>query len=186
MPESGPDALDRRPRVHISYKVNKGGAKVVKELPFVMGVMADLTGKPDPSQPLDPLKQREFREIDVDNFDQVMRAARPRVAFRVPNTLTEQGGNLSVELTFESMDDWSPEAIALKVKPLERLLQAYEELDEMLTLMDGNDDAEALISDLIQDQDLLEQLRAAAASRATSAQSAQEDDHEDVEEKNDG
>src|SRR3712207_4534445 len=108
-------ARNRAPRVQIEYDVEVYGAEKTINLPFVMGVMADLSG--NPAEPLPGVADRKFLEIDVDNFDDRLKAAKPRVAFQVPNTLTGEG-NVNVELTFESMDDFSPAAVARKVEPL--------------------------------------------------------------------
>ena len=114
-------ARNRAPRVQIEYDVELYGAEKKVQLPFVMGVLADLSGKP--AEPLPPVADRKFLEIDVDNFDSRMKAMKPRVAFQVPNTLTGEG-NLNVDLTFESMDDFSPAAVARKVDALNKLLEA--------------------------------------------------------------
>ena len=114
-------ARNRAPRVQIEYDVELYGAEKKVQLPFVMGVMADLSGKP--AEPLPPVAERKFLEIDVDNFDNRMKAIKPRVAFQVPNTLTGEG-NLNVEMTFDSMDDFSPAAVARKVDALNQLLTA--------------------------------------------------------------
>src|SRR5947208_12624646 len=108
-------ARNRAPRVQIEYDVELYGAQKKVELPFVMGVMSDLSGKP--AEPLAPVADRKFLEIDVDNFDERLKSMKPRVAFQVPNTLTGEG-NMPVEITFESMDDFSPSAIAKKIEPL--------------------------------------------------------------------
>ena len=159
MPESIFDrkARVRPPRVHITYEVETGGALVLKELPFVMGVLADLSGKP--AEPLPPVADRKFLEIDVDNFDSRMKALKPRAAFQVPNTLTGEG-NLSVELTFDSMDDFSPAAIAGKVDALSKLLEARKQLANLITYMDGKTGAEELVAKLLQDPALLQTLAA--------------------------
>ena len=117
------------------------------QLPFVMGVMADLSGKP--AEPLPPVAERKFLEIDVDNFDDRMKAMKPRVAFKVPNTLTGEG-NLAVDITFESMDDFSPAAVARKVDALNKLLEARTQLSNLLTYMDGKSGAEELIAKVLQ------------------------------------
>ena len=148
---------NRAPRVQIEYDVEVYGAQKKIELPFVMGVMGDLSGKP--AEPLAPVADRKFLEIDVDNFDDRMKSCKPRVAFQVPNTLTGEG-NLNVELTFQSMDDFSPAAIARKVDALNRLLQARTELANLLTYMDGKSGAEELISKLLNDPTLLKSLAA--------------------------
>jgi type VI secretion system protein ImpB len=123
-----------------------------------MGVMADLSGKPE--DPLPPVADRKFLEIDVDNFDSRMKSMKPRVAFPVPNTLTGEG-NLMVDLTFESMDDFSPAAIARKVEPLRRLLEARTQLANLMTYMDGKSGAEELIGKVMQDPALLQSLASA-------------------------
>ena len=112
-------ARNRAPRVQIEYDLELYGAEKMVQLPFVMGVMADLSGKPE--EPLGSLDERKFLEVDVDNFDERLKAQKPRVAFQVPNTLTGEG-NLSVDLTFESMEDFSPAAVARKVEALNKLL----------------------------------------------------------------
>src|SRR6056297_817786 len=129
-------ARNRAPRVQIEYDVEVYGAEKKVQLPFVMGVMADLSGKPE--DPLPAVADRKFLEIDVDNFDSRMKAMKPRAAFSVPNTLTGEG-NVAVDLTFESMDDFSPAAIAAKVEPLRELLDARTQLSNLLTYMDGKD-----------------------------------------------
>src|SRR5215217_6417120 len=133
-------ARNRAPRVQIEYDVEIGNAEKKIQIPFVMGVLADLSGKP--ADPLAPVADRKFLEVDVDNFDTRMKAMKPRVQFQVPNTLTPDGGNLSVELTFESMEDFSPAAIARKVDALNKLLEARQELSNLITYMDGKTGAE--------------------------------------------
>lgn len=149
---------NRAPRVQIEYDVELYGAQKKVELPFVMGVMADLSGKP--AEELPAVDQRKFLEIDVDNFDDRLKSFKPRVAFQVPNTLTGEG-NLSVEMTFESMDDFSPAAVARKVDALNKLLTARTELANLLTYMDGKGKAEELIARVLQDPNLLKSLSAA-------------------------
>jgi type VI secretion system protein ImpB len=148
-------ARNRAPRVQIEYDVELYGAEKKVQLPFVMGVMADLAGKPE--EPLPPVADRKFLEFDVDNFDTRMKAMKPRVAFTVPNTLTGEG-NLSIDLTFESMDDFSPAAIAAKVDGLNKLLQARQQLSNLVTYMDGKGGAEELISKVLNDPALLQSL----------------------------
>ena len=148
-------ARNRAPRVQIEYDVELYGAEKKVELPFVMGVMADLSGKP--TEPLPSVDQRKFLEIDVDNFDDRMKAIKPRVAFQVPNTLTGEG-NISVELTFESMDDFSPAAVARKVDALNQLLTARSQLANLVTYMDGKSGAGDLVSKLLNDPALLKTL----------------------------
>ncbi|MFO1029579.1 MAG: type VI secretion system contractile sheath small subunit [Planctomycetota bacterium] len=151
-------ARNRAPRVQIEYDVELHGAEKKVQLPFVMGVMADLSG--NPAEPLPPVAERELLEIDVDNFDARMAAMKPRLAFQVPNTLTGEG-NLSVELKFESMDDFSPAAIANKVGALKQLLDARTQLDNLKTYLDGKDKAEAILSKALTDPALLQALASA-------------------------
>ena len=149
---------NRAPRVQIEYDLEVYGSEKKVILPFVMGVMADLSGKP--SEPLPPVDERKFLEIDVDNFDERMKAMKPRAAFRVPNTLTGEG-EISVDLSFESMDDFSPAAVAKGVEPLAKLLEARTQLSNLLTYMDGKSGAEDLIAKLLQDPALMQSLSAA-------------------------
>lgn len=151
-------ARNRAPRVQIEYDVELYGAEKTIQLPFVMGVLADLSGKP--ADPLPPVAERKMLEIDVDNFDDRLKAMKPRVAFQVPNTLTGEG-NLNVELTFESLDDFSPAAVARKVDALNKLLQARTQLANLLTYMDGKSGAEELIAKVLKDPTLLQSLAAA-------------------------
>jgi len=148
-------ARNRAPRVQIEYDVELYGAEKKIQLPFVMGVLADLTGKP--AEPLAPVDERKFLDIDVDNFDSRMKALKPRAAFQVPNTLTGEG-NINVELTFESMDDFSPAAVAGKVDALNKLLTARQQLSNLITYMDGKGGAEELVGKLLQDPALLQSL----------------------------
>ena len=152
-------ARNRAPRVQIEYDVEVYGAEKKVQLPFVMGVLTDLSGKP--ADPLAPVAERKFLEIDVDNFDSRMKAMKPRVAFQVPNTLTGEG-NLSVDITFESMDDFSPAAIARKVDSLSKLLEARQQLANLVTYMDGKGGAEELVGKLLSDPTLLQSLAGSA------------------------
>jgi type VI secretion system protein ImpB len=151
-------ARNRAPRVQIEYDVEAYGAEKKVQLPFVMAVMADLSG--NPTEPLPPVADRTFLEISVDNFDDRLKAMKPRVAVQVPNTLTNDG-NLNVELKFESMADFSPGAIARNVPALAKLLEARTQLANLVTYMDGKTGAEELIARLLQDPGLLETLAAA-------------------------
>jgi type VI secretion system protein ImpB len=148
-------ARNRAPRVQIEYDVELYGAEKKVQLPFVMGVMADLAGKSE--QPLPPVSDRKFLEFDIDNFDARMKAMKPRVAFQVPNTLTGEG-NLSIDLSFDSMDDFSPAAVAAKSEGLKQLLEARNQLSNLVTYMDGKGGAEELISKVLQDPALLKTL----------------------------
>ena len=151
-------ARNRAPRVQIEYDVELYGAEKKIQLPFVMGVMADLSGKPTEAPPA--VAERKFLEIDVDNFDDRMKAMKPRAAFQVPNTLTGEG-NLSVDITFESMDDFSPAAVARKVGALNKLLEARTQLKNLVTYMDGKTGAEELIAKALNDPTLMQALSAA-------------------------
>lgn len=149
---------NRAPRVQIEYDVEIYGAEKKVQIPFVMGVMADLSGNPE--EPLPPISERKILEIDVDNFDDRLNAAKPRVQLSVPNKLTGEG-NLSVEMTFESMDDFSPAAIAKKTEGLKQLLEARTQLANLITYMDGKEGAEELITKALKDPALLASLGAA-------------------------
>jgi type VI secretion system protein ImpB len=148
-------ARNRAPRVQIEYDLELYGSEKQINLPFVMGVMADLSGKPAESLPA--VAERKFLEIDIDNFDDRMKSTKPRVAFQVPNTLTGEG-NMNVEVTFESMDDFSPAAVARKIEPLNRLLQARTQLSNLLSYMDGKSKAEDLMAQVLKDPALLQAL----------------------------
>ena len=151
-------ARNRAPRVQIEYDVELYGAEKKIQLPFVMGVMADLAGKP--AEPLPAVAERKYLEIDVDNFDSRLKAMQPRVAFHVPNQLTGEG-NLSLEMTFQSLDDFSPAAVARKVDALNQLLEARTQLANLLTYMDGKTGAEDIILKAIKDPALLQALASA-------------------------
>lgn len=148
-------ARNRAPRVQIEYDVELYGAEKKVQLPFVTGVMADLSGQP--AEALAPVSERKVLEIDVDNFDDRLKAMKPRAAFNVPNTLTGEG-NLSVDITFDSMDDFSPAAVASKVDGLKQLLEARQQLSNLMTYMDGKTGAEELIAKAISDPALLQSL----------------------------
>ncbi|MEO8752434.1 MAG: type VI secretion system contractile sheath small subunit [Casimicrobiaceae bacterium] len=151
-------ARNRAPRVQIEYDVEIYGSEKKIQIPFVMGVLADLSGKP--VDPLPDIADRKFLEIDIDNFDARMKAMKPRVAFIVPNTLTGEG-NLAVDITFENMDDFSPAAVAKKVDSLNKLLEARTELHNLLSYMDGKTGAEDLIAKVLKDPALMKTLAAA-------------------------
>ncbi|MES2532645.1 MAG: type VI secretion system contractile sheath small subunit [Pseudomonadota bacterium] len=150
-------ARNRAPRVQIEYDVELYGAEKKVQLPFVMGVLADLSGKP--ADPLAPVGDRKFLEIDTDNFDSRMKAMKPRAAFAVPNTLTGEG-DMKVDITFESMDDFSPAAVARKVDALSKLLEARTQLSNLVTYMDGKGGAEDLLAKVLEDPALLQTLAA--------------------------
>jgi type VI secretion system protein ImpB len=151
-------ARNRAPRVQIEYDVELYGAEKKVELPFVMGVVADLSGNAGEAQPA--VADRKFLDISVDNFDDRLKAMKAKVKAQVPNTLTGEG-NLNVELGFDSMDDFSPGAIAKKVPALAELLQARQQLANLITYMDGKTGAEELIAKILKDPALLQSLAAA-------------------------
>ncbi|QHQ36554.1 type VI secretion system contractile sheath small subunit [Algicella marina] len=151
-------ARNRAPRVQIEYDVELYGAEKKVQLPFVMGVMSNLAGKSEVPQPV--VADRKFLEIDVDNFDDRMKSMKPRASFSVPNTLTGEG-NMAVDITFESMDDFSPAAIARNVEPLRKLLEARSQLSNLATYMDGKTGAEELIVKVMQDPELMKALSSA-------------------------
>jgi type VI secretion system protein ImpB len=144
---------NRPPRVQIEYDVEVYGSEKKIQLPFIAGVMADLSGKP--LEELAPIADRKFLEIDIDNFDERMKAIKPRVAFQVPNTLTGKD-NLAVEMTFEKMDEFSPGAVARNVEPLNKLLTARQQLANLIAYMDGKSGAEDALHALLDDPALLE------------------------------
>src|SRR5437660_4704869 len=164
-------ARNRAPRVQIEYDVELYGSEKKIQLPFVMGVLADLSGKP--TEALPPVADRKFLDIDVDNFDSRLKAIKPRVAFQVPNALTGEG-NLTVDITFESMDDFSPAAVARKVDALNKLLEARQQLANLITYMDGKSGAEELIQKVLQDRSLLQALVSAPKPEAETAPAASE------------
>ena len=151
-------AKNRAPRVQIEYDVEVYGAEKKVELPFVMAVLSDLSGKSEVELPA--LTERKFLDIDIDNFDERLKSIRPRVSFSVPNTLTGEG-RLSVDMTFNNMDDFSPAQIAQKVDALKQLLDARTQLSNLQTYMDGKVGAEGLISQILQDPALMKTLAAA-------------------------
>ena len=160
-------ARNRAPRVQIEYDVELYGAEKKIQVPFIVGVLADLTG--NPAEALPPVSDRKFLEVDVDNFDSRMKSMKPRVTFQVPNTLTGEG-NLNVELTFESMDDFSPAAVARKVDALNKLLTARQQLANLITYMDGKSGAEELIAKALKDPALLASLSSAPKPEQASSQ----------------
>ncbi len=155
MAESTQHKLDRvrPPRVHITYDVETGGASQQKELPFVVGILADLSGKP--SQPLPKLKERKFTEIDRDNFNDVLDSVNPRLAMRVDNKLQNDGTQMNVELNFNHMDDFNPANIARQVQPLRKLMDARKKLTDLLAKLDGNDKLEELLQTVISNTEQL-------------------------------
>ena len=164
-------ARNRAPRVQIEYDVETYGSEKKVQLPFVVGVMSDLSGKP--AEPLPAVADRKLLEVDVDNFDDRLKSIKPRVAFTVPNTLTGEG-NLAVDITFESMDDFSPAAVAKKVDALSKLLDARTQLANLMTYMDGKTGAEELIAKVLQDPALLQSLASAPKPADGATQTGEE------------
>ena len=164
-------AQNRAPRVQIEYDVELYGAEKKVALPFVVGVMSDLSGKPEEALP--GVGDRKFLEVDAENFDDRLKSMKPRVAFQVPNTLTGEG-NVAVDLTFESMDDFSPAAVARKVDALNKLLTARTELSNLLSYMDGKSGAEDLITKAINDPALLQALGSGPSAAAEAPAPAAE------------
>jgi type VI secretion system protein ImpB len=158
----------RAPRVQITYDVEVGGAVEMKEIPFVVGVLADLSGKPD--EPLPKVKDRKLIEIDRDNFDKVLKGMKPRLAFKVDNKLTGDGSKLGVELRFNKLDDFHPEQVAQQVEPLKKLVDARQKLNELLNRLDGNDRLEELLQEVISRTESIAKLGAEAGVPAQPAQ----------------
>lgn len=158
MPESVHGKLNRvrKPRVHITYDVETEGATVVKELPFVVGVMGDFSG--NPTEPLKPLKDRKFINIDRDNFDEVLRRMTPGLEFRAENTLAGDGSEMAVKLKFSSMEDFEPTRIVEQVEPLRKLLETRNRLRDLLSAVDRADGLEGELEKILQDTDQLAKL----------------------------
>ncbi|MEJ2659648.1 MAG: type VI secretion system contractile sheath small subunit [Desulfobacteraceae bacterium] len=158
MSDSTQHKLDRvrPPRVHITYDVEIGDAVEQKEIPFVVGVLSDLSGKPE--KPLPPLKERKCIEIDRDNFNSILEGMKPRLAFKVDNRVEDDDTKIAVELTFNSLDDFHPERIAQQVEPIRKLVEARKKLYNLLGKLDGNDKLETLLQDVITNTAKLEML----------------------------
>lgn len=146
----------RPPRVQLTYDVEKGDAIEEKEIPFVVGVLGDLSGQPE--EPLARLKDRKFVNIDMDNFDEVLEASAPRAVFRVPNRISDGGGEFAVELKFKSIDDFRPEAVVEQVEPLRKLLEARSKLADLRNKLAGNEKLEDLLTDVLANTEQLKQL----------------------------
>ncbi len=156
--ESTQHKLDRirKPRVHITYDVEKDGAIELKELPFVLGVLADLSGKP--VEPLPKLKERKFVNIDRDNFDSVLAGTKPRLVFRVDNKLANDGTQIGVELNFKSTEDFGPEQVVKQIEPLRKLLEARNKLADLRNKMAGNEKLEEALQEILQNTEKLQAL----------------------------
>jgi type VI secretion system protein ImpB len=166
MAESIQHKLDRvrPPRVQITYDVETGGALQKKELPYVVGVLADLAGDLDPDVTPVPLKARKFVEIDRDNFDKVMESVGPRVAMQVDNRLTEEDTKFNVVLNFSKMEDLDPAAIVNQVEPLRKLYEARQRLSDLRSKLDGNDDLDRLLQEIVENTDGLKEVQHLAAA----------------------
>lgn len=149
----------RRPRVHITYQVETEGARVQRELPFVMGVLGDFSGN-QPTQPLRPLRDRRFVAIDRDNFNEVMTKFAPGLGFRVKNTLKDDGSEMAVALKFKSMEDFEPAKVVDQVEPLRKLMESRDKLRDLLTKVDRSDELENLLERVLSETQGMEQLKA--------------------------
>ena len=146
----------RAPRVHITYDVETEGAEVRKELPFVVGVMGDFSGKP--YEPLKPMRDRKFIQIDRDNFDDVMQRMTPGAEFKVDNTLAGDGSQIPVSLQFKSMDDFEPAAIVDQVEPLRKLLAVRNKLRDLMSKVDRSEELESILEEVLQNTEKLDEL----------------------------
>lgn len=153
----------RPPRVQLTYDVEVGDAIEQKEIPFVVGVLGDFTGQRDPDKPLARLKDRKFVNVDMDNFDDVMKGMAPKTSFRVQNKLSEGGGEFAVNLSFEKMDDFRPEAVVQQVEPLRKLLEARTKLSDLRNKLAGNDKLEDILGDVLSNTEQLAKLGQEAA-----------------------
>jgi type VI secretion system protein ImpB len=156
----------RPPRVHITYDVETGDAIQMKEIPFVMGVLGDFSGAP--AEALPRLKDRKFVEVTPDNFDDVLKSMKPRLQFAVENKLSGDGGKLGVELNFQSMDDFSPAAVAQQVDPLRKLLELRQQLADLRGSLQGNDKLEEILQEMVNDPDRLSKLKEEFSAGSTT------------------
>ena len=156
--ESVHDKLDRvrKPRVHITYQVETEGAQVEKELPFVVGVLGDFSGQP--TEPLKPLKDRKFIQIDRDNFNDIMARMTPGLNIKVENTIKGDGSELGLQLKFSSMEDFAPDKVANQIEPLRKLLETRDKLRDLLTKVDRSEDLEHLLDQVLQNTEQLQKL----------------------------
>lgn len=169
---AGKDSLQKKlsrvrpPRVHITYNVETGDAIEKREIPFVVGVMADLSGQPD--QPLPPLKDRKFVNIDKDTFDPVLGQINPRLAFKVDNKLSEDDSRLGIELRFNSMADFEPAAVAKQIPALRKLLELRGALQNLRSSLIGNDKLESILQEVLNNTEALQRIRAEAGNQTAS------------------
>jgi type VI secretion system protein ImpB len=153
--------------VHITYDVEVGDAIQLKELPFVVGVLADLSGRPD--EPLPAVKDRKFVDIDRDNFDAVLKGMKPRLAYRVDNKLADDDSKLGVELRFNGIEDFEPERVVNQIEPLRKLAEARKKLSDLMAKMDGNDRLVELMDEVIKNTDALQKLSKEASPETANA-----------------
>lgn len=146
----------RPPRVQLTYDVEKGDAIEQKELPFVVGVLGDFSGNPE--QMLPKVKDRKFVNVDLDNFDEVMEGVAPRAVYRVPNKISDDGGEFAVELKFKSIDDFRPEAVVDQIEPLRKLLESRSKLADLRNKLAGNEKLEDLLTDVLNNTEQLKKL----------------------------
>jgi type VI secretion system protein ImpB len=156
----------RPPRVQLTYDVESGDAIEKKELPFVVGVLGDFSGQPDPENPLPKLKDRKFVNVDLDNIDDVMKGMAPKASYRVKNKLSPEGGEFGVNLAFEKVDDFRPESVVQQVEPLRRLLEARSKLSDLRNKLAGNDKLEDLLGEVLASTEKLTQLSQETTPRA--------------------
>ena len=174
MAESTQHKLDRirPPRVQITYDVEIGDAIQMKELPFVAAIMADLSGKPE--EPLPKLKERKFVEIDRDNFNEVLASCKPRIAYQVDNRLTDDDTKLNLELKFNHIDDFEPVNLIKQVEPLRKLFEARQRLNDLISKLDGNDELDALLQDIVENTEGLNEIKSMAGGEGGGEEGAEE------------
>lgn len=148
----------RPPRVQLTYDVEIGDAIEQKEIPFVVGVLGDFTGQQDPDKPLPKLKDRKFVNVDMDNFDEVMKGMAPKATYRVKNKLSADGGEFAVNLAFDKIDDFRPEAVVQQVEPLRKLLEARTKLNDLRNKLAGNEKLEDILGDVLKNTEQLKKL----------------------------
>lgn len=162
----------RPPRVQITYDVETGGAIEKKELPLMVGIMSDLSGQPE--EPLPPLKERKFVEIDRDNFNDVLKACQPRLAYRIANKLADDDSQLNVELKFQHMDDFHPSHLIHQIEPLRKLYEARQRLTDLLAKLDGNDNLDKLLQEVVNNTEELEKIKQLASDDSQSSSEEKE------------
>ncbi len=174
MAESTQHKLDRvrPPRVHLTYDVEVGDAIQLKELPFIVGILSDLSGSPEEALPF--VKERKFTEIDRDNFNEVLASSKPRLALRVENKLTDEGSMLNAELKFSEIDDFNPVRVIKQIDPLRKLFEARQRLSDLIGKLDGNDSLENILQDVVKNTEDLQKLKSESTTSAESGDSEAE------------